>query len=235
VNARLWLALTLAWSLATIALNIGLGLKLETYLLGVALTVAASFNAHLMWCTSSAVDRAKTSFHRELIEAKLEAKFGLWRMYESRSWKHGPGVKGFNEVGQPISLKSSKPVCGSSALTAMKEAMQERFPLTYIHTSRPAVILAFWERERERVRTRRTQPCLPEPLTGQRRHATQHLWSSHRVDGVDTGVPPHIRQRLQQPCCRQSEERKKSHAMSKHGSTTARCRSLPLLPRNAGS
>lgn len=37
LNARVWLALTLVWSLATIALSIGLGLKLETFLLGVAL------------------------------------------------------------------------------------------------------------------------------------------------------------------------------------------------------
>lgn len=37
LNARLWLALTLIWSLATIALSLALGLKLETCLLGVVL------------------------------------------------------------------------------------------------------------------------------------------------------------------------------------------------------
>lgn len=108
-----------------------------------ALTVAAAFTTYLSWCSPSATDRAKASSHRASIEAKLEAKFGLWRMYESGSWKHGTGVKGFSDVDYFVSLKSSKPVYGSSALIAVKEAMQERFPSTYIHTSRPAVVLEF--------------------------------------------------------------------------------------------
>lgn len=108
-----------------------------------AKTVPEAFNAYLTRLTPSATERSKASSHRSSIESKLEDKFGLYRMYESGSWKHGTGISGKSDVDYFISLKSSKPVLGSSALEAVKNAMQERFPSTYIHVSRPGVVLEF--------------------------------------------------------------------------------------------
>jgi len=64
-------------------------------------------------------------------------------MYESGSWKHGTGVAGFSDVDYFISLKSSKPIYGSSALAAVKAVMEERFTNTKIRISSPAVVLEF--------------------------------------------------------------------------------------------
>lgn len=64
-------------------------------------------------------------------------------MFESGSFKHGTGITGKSDVDYFVSLKSSKPIYGSSSLTAIRDALKERFPYTYIHTSKPAVVLEF--------------------------------------------------------------------------------------------
>ena len=108
-----------------------------------ARTVNEAFDIYIKRLIPSSVERAKASSHRTSIQAKLEDRFGLYRMYESGSWKHGTGVVGHSDVDYFISLKSPKPVYGYSALTAVKTAMLERFPSTYIHISHPAVVLEF--------------------------------------------------------------------------------------------
>lgn len=108
-----------------------------------ARTAAEGFDTFLRWITPSAAERAKATTHRAGIEAKLEAKFGLYRMFESGSFRHGTGVSGQSDVDLFASLKSAKPVYGSSALTAVRDALKERYPATYIHVARPAVVLDF--------------------------------------------------------------------------------------------
>jgi hypothetical protein len=108
-----------------------------------AKTAEQGFNTFLSWLTPTSADRAKASSHRASIEAKLDAKFGIYRMFESGSFKHGTGVAKNSDVDYFVSLKSNKPDYSSSTLTAVKEALQERFPSTYIHVSRPAVVLEF--------------------------------------------------------------------------------------------
>lgn len=108
-----------------------------------ARSVSEAFNIYLGWITPSSADRSKASSHRASIEAKLESSFGLWRMYESGSWKHGTGVSGFSDVDYFISLKTNKTVYGSTILNRVKEAMEDRFPFTQISIRRPAVVLNF--------------------------------------------------------------------------------------------
>src|SRR5258707_8338925 len=108
-----------------------------------AKTAAEGFDTFLRWITPSDVERAKAATHRAGIEAKLEAKFGLYRMFESGSFRHGTGVSGHSDVDLFASLKSSKPLYGSSALSAVRDALKDRFPSTYIHVARPAVVLDF--------------------------------------------------------------------------------------------
>ena len=108
-----------------------------------AKTASDGFNTFLSWITPSDAERAKATTHRAGIEAKLDAKFGLYRMFESGSFRHGTGVSGHSDVDLFASLKSTKPVYGSSALSAVRDTLKERFPSTYIHVARPAVVLDF--------------------------------------------------------------------------------------------
>ncbi|MCW2539793.1 MAG: hypothetical protein JWN95_1518 [Frankiales bacterium] len=64
-------------------------------------------------------------------------------MFESGSFRHGTGVSGKSDVDYFVSLKSAKPIWSSSILSAVRDALKERYPTTYIHSSSPAVVLEF--------------------------------------------------------------------------------------------
>ncbi|SHH31493.1 hypothetical protein SAMN05443575_3693 [Jatrophihabitans endophyticus] len=108
-----------------------------------ARTAAEGFETFLGRLTPSESEREKASSHRASIYAKLDDRFGLYRMFESGSFKHGTGVSGKSDVDFFVSLKTSRPSLASSTLTSVKNALQDRFPSTYIHTSRPGVVLEF--------------------------------------------------------------------------------------------
>ncbi|WP_062464208.1 nucleotidyltransferase domain-containing protein [Demequina soli] len=108
-----------------------------------AKTVPEAFATYLGWITPTDAARAKASAHRASIEAKLKSTFGVWRMYESGSWRHGTGVGGHSDVDYFISLRTDKPAYGSTVLGQVRAAMQERFPQTHVHVQRPAVVLEF--------------------------------------------------------------------------------------------
>jgi predicted nucleotidyltransferase len=108
-----------------------------------AKTAAAAFSIFLNGLTPSDSERSKASSHRESIRSKLDAKFGVYRMFESGSFKHGTGVSGHSDVDFFVSLKSNRPSLSDSTLSAIRSALQERFPYTHVHVSRPAVVLEF--------------------------------------------------------------------------------------------
>jgi hypothetical protein len=88
-------------------------------------------------------EREKASSHRQAIYDKLESKYGLYRMFQSGSFKHGTGISGHSDVDYFVSLKSSRPLLSSSILNSVRDTLKERFPFTEIHVSRPAVVLEF--------------------------------------------------------------------------------------------
>lgn len=108
-----------------------------------AKTAIEGFDTFLRWLTPTESERAKASTHRAGIEAKLEAKFGLYRMFESGSFRYGTGVSGRSDVDLFASLKSTKPFYGSSTLSAVRDALKERYPSTSIYVRKPAVVLDF--------------------------------------------------------------------------------------------
>lgn len=108
-----------------------------------AKTVDAAFATLLQRITPTAVERGKASSHRASIKAKLDESFGLFRLFESGSFKHGTGVSGYSDVDIFASLKGTRPTRSSSTLAAVRAALLERFPNTYIHVSRPAVVCDF--------------------------------------------------------------------------------------------
>ncbi|MFK0250877.1 nucleotidyltransferase [Amycolatopsis azurea] len=108
-----------------------------------ATTASEGFNTLLGWLTPTDSERAKAASHRQSIEDKLESKFGVYRMFESGSFKHGTGVSGHSDVDYFVSLKSNRPMLSDSTLSAVRSALQDRFPFTRIHVERPAVVLEF--------------------------------------------------------------------------------------------
>ncbi|MDQ0212896.1 SMODS domain-containing nucleotidyltransferase [Arthrobacter bambusae] len=108
-----------------------------------AKTVDEAFSIFIDRLIPSATERSKAASHRQAIYDKLDNRFGLYRMFESGSFKHGTGISGKSDVDYFVSLKTTRPTYASSTLTAVRDALKERFPSTYIHTSRPAVVLEF--------------------------------------------------------------------------------------------
>lgn len=108
-----------------------------------AKTASEGFDQFLGWLIPSDAERAHATSHRASIESKLESEFGLWRMFESGSFKHGTGVSQKSDVDLFASLKSDRPSLSSSTLSAVKSALQARFPSTQIYVARPAVVLNF--------------------------------------------------------------------------------------------
>jgi hypothetical protein len=74
-----------------------------------AKTAPEAFTRFLSRLTPNSSERDKSTTHRAGIEAKLEANFGLYQMFESGSFRHGTGVSGRSDVDYLVSLKSARP------------------------------------------------------------------------------------------------------------------------------
>lgn len=59
-----------------------------------ASTVNEGFDQFIKRLTPTAAEREKAASYRATIEAKLDAKFGLSRMFQSGSFSHGTGSAG---------------------------------------------------------------------------------------------------------------------------------------------
>jgi len=108
-----------------------------------ASTAAEGFTQFISRLTPTDAERAATASHRASILSKLESRYSLFRMFESGSFRHGTGVHGFSDVDYFVSVKDERPIYSSTILASMKTVLQEKFPSTYIHVSRPAVVLEF--------------------------------------------------------------------------------------------
>ncbi|MGP5391341.1 SMODS domain-containing nucleotidyltransferase [Glutamicibacter arilaitensis] len=81
--------------------------------------------------------------HRTEIEKKLDAKLGIFRMFEIGSLRHGTGIYHHSDADYLVSLKGSQPISPWTALNNVKAALQERFPYTTIVVRQPAVVCRF--------------------------------------------------------------------------------------------
>lgn len=106
-------------------------------------TMAQGFSDFIDKLIPTESQRAKATSHRASIEEKLDSEFGIFRMCESGSFRHGTGVRYRSDVDFFVSLKSKQPALSSSILSSVRTVLKERFPLTEIHVSRPAVVLEF--------------------------------------------------------------------------------------------
>ena len=108
-----------------------------------AKTAAEGFSLFLSRLTPTDSERTTTASHRQSVYDKLASNYTLYRMFESGSFKHGTGVSGFSDVDYVLSLNQVRPANSYSILASIRETLAERFPTTYIHVSRPAVVVEF--------------------------------------------------------------------------------------------
>lgn len=108
-----------------------------------ATTAEAGFRTFINRLVPTATEREKASSHRATIYARLDATFGLHRMFETGSFKHGTGVSQYSDLDYFASLKTPRPQLSASSLDAVRDKLVARFPNTRIHVSRPAVVLEF--------------------------------------------------------------------------------------------
>ncbi len=108
-----------------------------------ARTVNEGFEEFLTRLTPTEPQRAASAKHRESVKSALEAKLTVNRFFETGSFTHGTGVRGYSDVDVFASLGGGRPESSYTALTRVQEAMSERFPTTTVVIDRPAVKIKF--------------------------------------------------------------------------------------------
>lgn len=106
--------------------------------------------------------------HRTEIENKLDAKLGVYRMFEIGSLRHGTGIRSYSDADYLVSLKGTKPESPWTSLNNVKSALQERFPFTTIVVRQPAVVCRFADGDVEVVPGYITDSgySIPDPTGG---------------------------------------------------------------------
>lgn len=108
-----------------------------------AKTATEGFAQFLSKLTPTDAERSATSSHRSAIYDKLNANYTLFRMFESGSFSHGTGVHNHSDVDYFVSLNQTLPSSSSTILSSIRDTLAARFPSTWVHVSRPAVVLEF--------------------------------------------------------------------------------------------
>lgn len=97
----------------------------------------------------SQFDAAKS--HKNSIETRLDARIGIYRMFEIGSLRHGTGVYIYSDADYLASLKGSRPLSSITMLNRVRESLIGRFPNTTISVRNPAVVCRFSDFEVEVV------------------------------------------------------------------------------------
>jgi Second Messenger Oligonucleotide or Dinucleotide Synthetase domain len=109
----------------------------------VARTVAEAFDIFLGRLTPTKAQRESGASHRATVKAALEAKLTVRNFFETGSFSHGTGVRGYSDIDALVSLGEMKPESSYTALNWVKDILSNRFPLTTVKIRRPAVVVEF--------------------------------------------------------------------------------------------
>lgn len=104
-------------------------------------TVDGAFDTFIGRLTPTQAQRDAGAGHRASVKAALKSKLTVNNFYETGSFSHGTGVRGFSDIDALVSLGDSKPASSYTALTWVKDALSDRFPLTEVQIRRPAVVV----------------------------------------------------------------------------------------------
>src|ERR1039458_4667529 len=108
-----------------------------------ARTVNQGFETFLERLIPMPAQRTAGSSHRATVKAALEAKLTVNTFFETGSFSHGTGVRGFSDIDALVSIGNAKPASSYTALTWVKDALEKRFPNTPVEIRRPAVVIKF--------------------------------------------------------------------------------------------
>jgi hypothetical protein len=108
-----------------------------------ARTVNEGFEEFLERLTPTQAQRDAGASHRATVKAALEAKLTVHNFYETGSFSHGTGVRGYSDIDALVSIGDHKPGSSYTALTWVKDALEARFPNTLVVIRRPAVVIGF--------------------------------------------------------------------------------------------
>jgi len=137
-----------------------------------ALTVNEGFEALLKQLVPTDAQREAGVGHRASVKSALEASLEVRTFFETGSFTHGTGVRGFSDIDALVSLGNSKPESSYTALTWVKDALEARFPNTSLSIRRPAVVVKFaggyetWEVIPGFITTRGTKDQLVYDIPG---------------------------------------------------------------------
>lgn len=108
-----------------------------------ARTVNEGFEEFLSRLIPTDAQREAGASHRATVKAALEAKLSVKNFFETGSFSHGTGVRGRSDIDALVSIGNAKPASSYTALTWVKDALEQRFPSTSVVIRRPAVVINF--------------------------------------------------------------------------------------------
>lgn len=108
-----------------------------------ALTVDQGFQVFLRRLVPLQSQRDAAVQHRASVENCLKNALNVGWFRETGSFAHGTGVRDHTDVDLFVCFSSSRPGSSDTALNWVQDALKGRFPNTWIHRSRPAVVIEF--------------------------------------------------------------------------------------------
>ncbi len=108
-----------------------------------ARTVNEGFEEFLGRLTPTQAQREAGAKHRASVKAAIEANLTVNNFFETGSFSHGTGVRGYSDIDVLVSIGGGKPESSYTALNWVKDALSARFPLTAVQIRRPAVVVEF--------------------------------------------------------------------------------------------
>lgn len=108
-----------------------------------ARTVSEGFEEFLRRLAPTEAQKAAGASHRASVKEALEANLSVRRFFETGSFSHGTGIRGFSDTDVLVSLGDSRPQSSYTALEWVRDALSKRFSSTDVTIRRPAVQVKF--------------------------------------------------------------------------------------------
>lgn len=108
-----------------------------------ARSVNEGFEEFLKRLVPTQAQRDAGASHRATVKAALQARIDVRNFYETGSFSHGTGVRGYSDIDALVSINETRPGSSYTALNWVKDALSARFPLTTVKIRRPAVVIEF--------------------------------------------------------------------------------------------
>ncbi len=105
-------------------------------------SVPDGFDVFVGWLIPTEAQRTAGVSHRATVKGALEARLSVRNFFETGSFTHGTGVRGYSDIDALVSL-AEKPASSYTALEWVKTALVARFPATSVKIRRPAVVVEF--------------------------------------------------------------------------------------------